>query len=180
MAFSIELFLQSGCPIEYPKNEYILRQGEISDKVFFVQDGVVRHFVLDLDGNEKTIRISKENDFFYSSNISYWTGEPSYINCQVLLPTKLLYWTKETLENLSKRQPEFIAFECEKLKNFAIEKHKKEISRLTKNVTDRLQEFNKTNISLFNRIPHHIIASYLDMTPETLSRERAKLRRLNP
>ncbi|WP_455169421.1 Crp/Fnr family transcriptional regulator [Aegicerativicinus sediminis] len=178
MAFSIEFFFQSGCPIEYSKNEYILRQGEISDKVFFVQEGVVRHFVIDLDGNEKTIRISKENDFFYSSNISYWTGESSYINCQVLLPSKLLFWTKETLENLSKTHPGFIAFECGKLKSFAIEKHKKEISRLTKNATDRLKEFNSTHISLFNRIPHHIIASYLDMTPETLSRERAKLRQL--
>ncbi|MFI0430850.1 Crp/Fnr family transcriptional regulator [Mariniflexile sp. HMF6888] len=178
MAFSLENFLELGREVEYSKNDYILKQGDTSNRAFYVIEGIVRHFVTDIHGCEKTIRISKENDFFYSSNISFWTGEPSYINCQVLLNTKLLYWTKRQLDDLSISQPEFIAFESYKLKNFIIEKHKKEISSLTKNATQRLQEFNKKNIHLFNRIPHHIIASYLDMTPETLSRVRAKLRTL--
>ncbi len=174
MNFSFENFLKSGHLIDYKKNEYILKQGKVSRGVFFIIEGVVRHYVVDFLGNEKTIRISKENDFFYSSNVSYWTGNPSYINCQVLLNTKLRYWTKDELDNLSSIEPGFVAFESVKLKDFIIEKHNKEISRITKNAKERFIEFNETNIHLFNRIPHHIIASYLDMTPETLSRLRAK------
>lgn len=176
MAFSTDNFLKLGTEVRYAKNDFILRQGEISTKVFFIAEGVVRHFITDINGNEKTLRISKENDLFFSSIVSFWTGEPSYINCEVLLDTKLLYWTKNELDSLRQSQPEFCAFESLKLKEFIMEKHKKEVSGLTKNAAQRLLAFNEENINLFNRIPHHIIASYLDMTPETLSRMRAKLK----
>ena len=176
MKFPLDKFLELGHPIDYEKNAHILNQGHVSRRVFFVIEGVVRHYVLDFSGVERTIRISKENDFFYTSNVSFWTGEPSYINCQALSECKLIYWTKQELEHLSVTQPAFIEFESTKLKDFIIEKHNKEISRITKNTEDRLLEFNETNINLFNRIPHHIIASYLDMTPENLSRVRGKLR----
>lgn len=177
MNFSLENFLKSGHRIDYNKNDYILKQGQISQKVYFVIEGIVRHYLVDYSGNEKTIRISKENDLFYSSNVSFYNSEPSHINCQVLSDCKLLYWTKEELDNLSLAQPEFIVFENDKLKAFIIEKHKREISLMSKNAQERLIEFNEHNINLFNRIPHHVIASYLDMTPETLSRIRAKFKK---
>ena len=177
MEFSLDSFLKSGHSIEYKRNEHLLIQGDVSKRVFFVIEGVVRHYVIDYSGNEKTIRISKEQDFFYSSNVSYWTGEPSYINCQALLDTKLIFWTKDELDALRVNQPEFAKFETAKLKDFIVEKHNKEISRIIKDAEERLIEFNETDLILFNRIPHHIIASYLDMTPETVSRLRAKFKK---
>lgn len=176
MEFSIEEFLSSGHEVQYKKNAHILEQGEISRNVYFVIEGVVRHYLTDASGAEKTIRISCENDFFYGSNISFWKEETSYVNCQALSDVRLRYWSKTELEQLSVKAPAFIVFENAKLKEFIIEKHRKEISRLTKNAEERLIEFNASHIQLFNRIPHHVIASYLDMTPETLSRLRAKMR----
>jgi len=176
MNFDIEAFLKTGKPCFFKKNEYVLRQGELSNKVYFVVNGFVRHFVIDKDGNEKTIRLTIENGFFYSSNISFYLGEPSYINCQVLENTNLIYWTSKQLDELRSSNTGFLEFESKQLISFIIEKHKKEISRITKTAKDRLTEFNKNNIAFFNRIPHHIIASYLDMTPETLSRLRANLK----
>ena len=176
MGFLIQDFLKSGKNETFKKNEHLLLQGEISRRVYFLVEGVVRHYVIDNQGNEKTIRLSKENDFFYSSNISFFNGEASYINCQALTPTKLLFWTSEEINELS-FNPDFIVFENKKLKEFIIEKHKKEIFSLIKSADERLLEFYESDKSLFNRIPHKIIASYLDMAPETLSRLRAKLKR---
>lgn len=176
MSFEIEHLLQLGSKISYKKKDYILRQGQFSNKVYFVLNGFVRHFVIDKDGNEKTIRLTTENDFFYSSNVSFYLEEPSYINCQVLENTELIYWTSKQLNELRNSNSGFLEFENKQLINFIIEKHKKEISRLTKTAKDRFVEFNKERESYFNRIPHHIIASYLDMTPETLSRLRADIK----
>lgn len=173
MDFSMEQLLKLGTKTSFNKNEYILRQGQISNKVYFVVNGFVRHFVIDKEGNEKTIRLTQENGFFYSSNISFYLGEPSYINCQVLEKTELIYWTSSQLENLRNENSGFLQFENQQLITFIIEKHKKEISRLTKTAKERFVEFNETKAGFFNRIPHHIIASYLDMTPETLSRLRS-------
>lgn len=173
MNFDIEAFLNTGKPVSFRKNKYILKQGELSNKVYYVVNGFVRHFVIDKDGNEKTIRLTIENGFFYSSNISFYLGEPSYINCQVLENTNLIYWTSKQLDKLRNCDSGFIEFESKQLITFIIEKHKKEISRLTKTAKERLGEFNQNKIAFFNRIPHHIIASFLDMTPETLSRLRA-------
>ena len=176
MSFEIEDLLQLGSKISYKKKGYILRQGQLSKNVYFVINGFVRHFVIDKDGNEKTIRLTTENGFFYSSNVSFYLGEPSYINCQVLEKADLIYWTSEQLNRLRDSNSSFLEFENKQLINFIIEKHKKEISRLTKTAKDRFVEFNKERESYFNRIPHHIIASYLDMTPETLSRLRADIK----
>lgn len=176
MSLKLDEFLKTGKPVSFNKGDYILRQGEVSNKAYFVIKGFVRHFVINPDGNEKTIRLTPENAFFYSSNISYYLGEQSYINCQAIEPCECLYWEKQELDKLKEVNLEFIKFESEKLIEFIIEKHLKEISRLTKTARERLEEFNEKNISWFNRIPHHIIASYLDMTPETLSRLRANLK----
>ena len=177
MDFDINEFFQIGRQVQYNKHDYILRLGAVSSKVYYVKKGIVRHYLIDNDGKDKTIRLSKEGDLFYSSNISFWRQEPSYVNCQTLTDCDLMYWTKSQLDDLSKVNKDFVLFELSKLKDFIIEKHKKEISRLTKNARERLVEFNEFKLELFNRIPHHIIASYLDMTPETLSRLRANSRK---
>lgn len=175
MAFSVDEFLKIGREIKYGKNEMLLLEGQISNKVYFIKKGVVRHFVIEESGDQKTIRLSKENDFFYSSNVSFFLNVPSYINCQALTDLELVYWESDQMKKIGSENIDFLRFENQKLKEFIIEKHKKEVSRITKSASARLEEFNSTSISLFNRIPHHIIASYLDMTPETLSRLRAKL-----
>jgi CRP-like cAMP-binding protein len=176
MSINQEEFLKSGTPITFKKGELILRQGQVSHRVYFVVEGFVRHFVIDTDGNEKTIRLSPENQFFYSSNISYYYGESSYINCQTLEESKCLYWEKRDLDNLKANNFDFLKFENMKLIDFIVEKHRKEIDRITLTAKERLLKFNEESQWYFNRIPHHIIASYLDMTPETLSRLRANLK----
>ena len=135
---------------------------------------MVRHYVITPEGQEKTIRLSRENDFFYGSIVSYYNDEPSYIYCQCLTPCEFLYWEKHPVEALFEQYPALAAFRNQQHLNFILEKHRKEISLLTKNAWQRYQEFCRDHLDLFNRIPHHIIASYLDITPETLSRLRRK------
>ena len=61
MQSELNILLNIGTLKHYKKKEFIIRQGEISNKIYFIKTGVTRHFVITPEGNEKTIRISKEN-----------------------------------------------------------------------------------------------------------------------
>ncbi len=175
MQVDFALLLSHGSPVGHKKKEYLIRSGDRSDKVYFVKKGVVRHYVITADGYEKTIRLSLENDLFYGSMVSYFNNEPSYIYCQCLTACEFLFWEKQQLETLFDQHESLAVFRNQQHINFILEKHRKEISLLTKSAEERLREFCSENMALFNRIPHHIIASYLDVTPETLSRLKRKI-----
>ena len=174
MQETLDLLLSKGTVKHFKKKHYLIEEGQVSKKVFFVMHGVVRHYLITHDGNEKTIRLSKENDFFYSSIVSYFKNEPSYIFCQCLTNAELIYWNSDEIEKLFVDDPKLGDLKNKLLMNFILEKHRKEIALLTQSAEARYKEFFDANMGLFNRIPHHIIASYLDIAPETLSRLRAK------
>lgn len=174
MQDTLSQLLNHGTLRRFEKKEFLIRQGERSDKVYFVKKGVIRHFVITPDGHEKTIRLTQENDFFYSSIVSYYTNDPSYIYCQCLTTCELLYWEKSRLDALFAENPDLAEFRNQTHLRFILEKHRKEIAMLTLNAEERFREFCREQMKLFNRIPHHIIASFLDITPETLSRLRSK------
>lgn len=175
MKDALKALMIHGSHKSYKKRAYIIKAGAISNKVYYLKSGVVRHFVITRQGEEKTIRISQENDFFFSSIVSFFKREPSYIYCQCLTNVELVYWHSETLDELYEKNPELNEFRILKLTNFILEKHNKEIDLLTKSAFERFEAFCREHAKLFNRIPHHVIASYLDVTPETLSRMRSKL-----
>ena len=172
----INLLFSFGKQVTFPKNEFILKAGSISNKVYYIKEGVVRHFVIDRQGNEKTIRLSKEQNFFYSSIVSFFKQEPSYIYCQALTDAALMYWDNVTMQRLFQENPGLMEFRNQQLINFIIQKHDKEISLLTKDASTRFEEFNQKHAELYNRIPHHIIASFLGISPETLSRLRTRIK----
>jgi CRP-like cAMP-binding protein len=174
MKEALDLLLSKGTFKEYKKKDFLIVEGQVSKKVYFLKHGVVRHYVITHDGNEKTIRLSKENAFFYSSIVSYFTNEQSYIFCQCLTKAELIYWDFDKIEQLFVDYPKLGDFRNKQLMNFILEKHRKEIALLTQSAEKRYIGFFNANMELFNRIPHHIIASYLDIAPETLSRLRAK------
>ncbi|HCX20826.1 MAG: hypothetical protein CMB80_03960 [Flammeovirgaceae bacterium] len=156
----------------YSKKEKILDSDKISKSICAIQEGVVRHYVIDRNGNDKTLRISKEGDLFFTSIVSFFKNEPSYIICEALTDTKLLTWSKTQIDELASKEPLIEAFRYQKLIDFIVEKHKKEMSLMIHSAEDRYREFCEVNHELFNRIPHYVIASYLNMTPEMLSRIR--------
>ncbi len=174
MQAELNLLLSQGNPESCKKKEFLIRQGETSDKVYFIREGVTRHFLITPGGDEKTIRLSTEGAFFYSSIVSYYRAEPSYIYCQCLTDCEFLFWPKNDLERLFASDKRLAEFRNQQHINFILQKHKKEIGLLTKNAEERYRQFCEEQLSLFNRIPHHIIASYLDITPETLSRLRSR------
>lgn len=156
------------------KKSLLVGLGDFSNQVYLLKKGVIRHYVLDQEGNEKTIRLSKEGDFFYSSIVSFFRSEPSYIICEALTEVDLIVWKKQVIDELAKVDRNIEQFRYQKLTEFIVEKHKRELSLISHSAEKRFKDFLEENGVLFNQIPHYIIASYLNITPEMLSRLRRK------
>ena len=155
------------------KKDFLLKQGQISDKIYFINQGCMRLFY-DINANENTIH------FLFSSNWhidyeSFLTGKPSNENLQAIEPCDVIFLRKKDLYDLYNRFPVF-----ERLFRVMAENAFLDLSRMNRMLINqepeqRYQELVKQSPELFDRIPHYYIASYLGVKPETLSRIRKRV-----
>ena len=167
-------FIRENLPIKlFKKGEYLLREGQISNKFFFNIDGCVRLFYL-AKGLDKTAYFYTENQFI-SSYESYVKQIPSKQNFQAIEDTHVVVIALEKANELLERSSKF-----EVLARIAMEEemiHYQQLiaSFITHNPKERYLALLSNHAELFQRIPQHYIASYLGVTPESLSRIKKKI-----
>lgn len=172
--------IKNNVPIQsYTKNEVIFREGQISQTIYFVLEGCVRLFY-NADGNEKTAFFYTEGKFICAGE-SYNFGVPAVENYQAIEDTTLMLFHKQTIDKLLALFPNF-----ELIARFATEDElitcqKMIASFITKSPEERYLELLETNKDLFQRVHQQYIASFLGVSPETLSRikKRALLKMKN-
>ena len=156
----------------YSKGSILLQPGDISDKVYFIETGVVREiFIHKQTGEEFTTQIVAENTFFYST-LNFLNRFPSDRVVEVLEDCTLISIRKDDLEYWCRKVPEVEHFNRVMLEKSLIEAEKRaEITRLRK-PQDKLEAFERLHPELCNRIALGYVASFLNITPQTLSKVR--------
>ncbi len=161
--------------IHLKENDYLLKEGQICKQLAFIEQGMVRIYYLH-DGKEITKCFCRENNITcsYSSLI---TQSPSESAIHAVEETKLITLPYSSLQELYQKnifwqQMGRIAGERE----FIIEEtHNQSMRNLT--AVDRYKHILKHESDLLQRAPLNHIASYIQVTPETLSRIRNKIMR---
>ncbi len=153
------------------KREFYLREGEISGHNTFVVKGLLRLYRIDEDGNEHIMRFAPEN-WWISDRESYNTGEPSKFIIDALEKSEVLIWTKEDSEFVYGEIPAFRAFGEGLFVESFIAYHNRIYNSISSTAEEKYKNFVKTYPDIFNRVPLHMVASYLGVTRETLSRVR--------
>lgn len=158
--------------LELKKGTILLYPGAINKEIYFVEKGLLREFLTDPEsGEESTCQIVGGNTFFYST-LSYLTGKPSDRTVEIIEDSRLLTMSKSDIENLCVLYPAIEHFMRKMLEQTLIRAEKRmEIIRI-KSAAERLKVFEEKYPWLCNRIPLQMIASYLNITPQTLSRIR--------
>jgi CRP-like cAMP-binding protein len=166
----IEVIQDTFVPKKLRKRQYFLQEGEVCKYGAFIVNGAMRQYTVDDKGVEHIVRLSIENGWA-SDRESYIRLTPSVYNIDawedstLLLITRFLYI--ERLSNIAavnemvKRYDEDFAFTFQK-----------RVSSMFLSAEERYAELIKTNPEFLQRFPQHIIASYLGITKETLSRVR--------
>jgi CRP-like cAMP-binding protein len=150
----------------------LLREGEISQNLFFIKKGCLRLW-FNNDGRDITFQFFFENQAV-SSIESFLGQQPSIFSLESIEPTTLISFSKNDFDSLFTSYPELkIGFQemiLQRMGNYA----KLFLSRIKDNPRKRYDELLKNNPEIIQRIPQHYIASYLGITPISLSRIRNK------
>lgn len=153
------------------KWQSILHEGEVWRSNCFIASGCCRLYRFDKEGTDHTLRFGVEN-WWITDQESFNQEKPSEYNIEALAATTVIIWTKDKWEELLRTIPSLKSFN-EKLTANAYEASQRRIFYLISySATEKYFEFQKTYPSVFNRVPLHMVASYLGISRETLSRIR--------
>jgi CRP-like cAMP-binding protein len=157
----------------YQKGKVILDFGEINDKLYFIESGILREFSMQDQDQTITHWLVAENNFQYVAD-SFLEEKPSKVAIDVLENAKLWVISKEKLDKLYLEFPQ-LNFLSRILLERINKKYEAFISALRQNKEARLEWFYKYHKGLINHVELKHIATYLNMTPQALSRIRTKM-----
>lgn len=155
------------------KRQYLLQAGDVFRFHAFVCKGFLRNYHVDEKGQEHIMQFAPEN---------YWTGDgesmdsglPSKYNIDAIEESEILLLKKEDFEMIRKTIPAFNDFVNEMLKKNAVVLRERIHVNISLSAEEKYSNFISKYPSLSNRVPLHMIASYLGLSAETLSRVRSQ------
>lgn len=160
--------------ITLPKKTMLLSQGKICDKVYFIEKGIARAFYRK-NSQEVTSWIMTEGDWIISVH-SFYKQRPSYESVELLEDSILSSLGYEDLQSIYKDFPEFNFVGRVLTEYYYALSEERTFSLRLQTMEERYKALLNNHPEIFNRAPLKYIASYLGMTPETISRLRAKVK----
>jgi CRP-like cAMP-binding protein len=153
------------------KKQPYLQEGEVCQHLVWIGKGGLRLFFMDRWGKEHTIEFGLENEFL-TDRLSLAQGSPSIYSIEAIRDSEVLLFSREAIDQLSEAIPGFSKL----LRMITIQSLSKYQSRilatLTLSADEKYRTLAKQNPQLLQEVPQHMIASYLGITPATLSRVR--------
>jgi len=157
-------------PKKVKKGEFLLREGEMTRYSIFVASGCLRTYTIDDSGKEHILQFSPEN--WWTGDMSFTSNVPSKCFIEALEDSDVLLTEMSSIQKLNKYIPQSAAQYETALQKSMEAKNQRIISSLSATAEERYNDFLKKYPSLVQRVPQHMIASYLGISPETLSRIR--------
>jgi CRP-like cAMP-binding protein len=156
---------------KFRKNQYLLQEGNISGHEIFIVKGLTRTYEVDEKGQEHVLFFGPE-DWWVGDLYSFLSGTPSRYNVDCLEETEVLQISKQNLDVLYGKVPKMNLYFRILFQNAFIAATQRVGASLSKSALERYQEFRVKYPHIEQRIPNHQIASFLGITPQSLSRIR--------
>jgi CRP-like cAMP-binding protein len=159
-------------PKKIRKRQYFLQEGEVCKNAAFIVKGAMRQYTVDEKGVEHITRLFIEN-WWVTNRESYATLTPSVYNIDAWEDCDVLLVKRDDFQKLLSSIPAINDMLLKVYENFAIAVQKR-VASLSLPAEERYAQLLKSNPEFLQRFPQHIIASYLGVSRETLSRARSQ------
>ena len=159
---------------KYIKGQYILQQGDISQTECFIISGCTKMFYLDDKGQEHIIMFSIE-DWWTSDLGSFISQTPSDFNVQCLENTEIIQFSYENIEEIFSKIPKLERFFRKIIEKAFVASQKRIIRNFSLTAKERYLIFKESYPKIEQRIPQYMVASYLGITKEFLSKIKSQL-----
>lgn len=168
--FALQKVLTQSKIITRKKGQYLWHYGDTPKVELFVNEGLLRQFTIESNGNEKIVQIFKEHDLIHDCS-----GKPIEYAIQAIEDCKLLYINNSESENLAMQFPIFEKL-GRKMTEAVMLNHKAHVSLLMiSNPEERYKQIQKSNPDFIKRLSVTHLAQYLNLSRETISRIRGKV-----
>ena len=155
------------------KRQYLLQEGDICKCVAFVEKGALRLYRVNEDGSEHIVAFGLEG-FFITDLYSFLTNETSTYNIDAIEDSELVLITRSASDELRKLSSKYQEFIFQETSEAYIQLGRR-ISIISLGLEERYKELTTNYFDIIHRVPQHMIASYMGLTPETLSRVRKRI-----
>jgi len=167
----IELIRSMAVEKTLRRKEFLSRQGEVCRYKIFVTKGLLRVYTTRDDGSEHIMHFSPENSWFTDPE-SFANATPSSYTIEALEHTDVVLWTKNDLRYLVTNIPGLKAYFDTLIYKSGTALRSRIHSAISSTTEEKYDEFLKKHADINARVPLHMVASYLGVTRETLSRIR--------
>lgn len=161
-------------PKKLRKRQYILQQDDICKNLVFVEKGILRSYSVDSKGNEHILQFAPEG-WWISDVYSFLTGEAAVYNIEAIEDSELLLISRSSLDELYERVPKFERYFRLLSQANMVATHRRLTASLSDSADEKYLRLLSAYPNIVARVPQHMIASYLGITPETLSRVRKRI-----
>src|SRR5690606_12043940 len=170
----IEMLKPFFIPKKLRKRQYILNAGDPCQYITFVEKGMLRSFSVDDEGNEHVIQFATEGSWI-SDMGSFVSGKEALYNIEALEDCELLNLTKPSMEELLLRLPVMERFFRILMQNNIVALQRRLLAYMSLSAEEKYLQLLEVAPQIMTRASQQHIASYLSITPETLSRVRKKV-----
>jgi CRP-like cAMP-binding protein len=157
----------------YKKGDYIVKQGDVCNYVYFINAGFLRFYRI-IDGREISTGFIGANEYV-SSYDSFLRRQPAFENLEVLEAAELHCLSYDDMQFLYKQYPVYQMFGRVIAEQLFIWINDRTNALLLLTPEQRYENMIKNESELLQRVPQYMLASYIGVTPEHLSRIRKKM-----